>query len=310
MSGALGIASRLPMVLRAVTVFPIVSTLMSRGGLSGGPEIPEGAAAGAGPGPCPLGGTASSTSMDADRVWQASNCKFPAYGGSLTVNGTIGVTDDRDPPTLRYDINVTGTYQNSGGDIVLMGVADFGGVFSGPVPGGRCQTRGVSVQADEGHIRATTPDGRWAEVGFVNTTLGFGVSATSSDEHCVPITYGVGMTGSATVSSSEGGFAEVTFTQFNVGADDSTSVTKINSLFGEISSECIGGSIEIIQPVQAELGWTSFCPTAGTVVADFGNDVRSQLTYKPTGVDFDIGFNSSIDISADDCLDARFVACP
>lgn len=66
----------------------------------------------------------------------------------------------------------------------------------------------------------------------------------------------------------------------------------------------------IIHPVQAELGWTSFCPTAGTIVADFGNDVRSLLTYKPTGVDFDIGFNNTIDVSADDCLDARFRACP
>jgi hypothetical protein len=297
------------MVLRAVTVLPIVSTLMSRGGLSGGPAIEAGAAAGAGSGPCPLGGTASSMSMEADRVWQASNCKFPAYGGTLTVNGTISSTDDRDPPTVRWDVNVVGTYQNSGGETVLMGMADFGGVSSGPVPGGTCQTRGLSVQADEGHIRATTPDGRWAEIGFVNTMLGFGVSANGSDAHCVPITYGVGMTGPATVSSSAGGFADVTFTQFNVSANDSTSVTKITALFGGIASDCIGGSMQIIQPMQAELGWSSICPTAGEMVADFGNDVRSYLTYGPNGVDFDIGFNSTIDVSAADCLDQRFLEC-
>jgi hypothetical protein len=30
-------------------------------------------------------------------------------------------------------------------------------------------TRGIIVQAEEGHVRATTPERRWAEVGFVDT---------------------------------------------------------------------------------------------------------------------------------------------
>lgn len=308
-NGALGIASRLPMVLRAVTVFPIITAVMSRGGLGGGPA--EGGGAGDVSGACPLGGTASRTLLSAtDTQWQASDCKFAAYGGSLTVNGSILVSDDADPPNQRYDINVTGIYRNAGGDTVLMGEADLGGPYGGPPAGGRCQTRGIIVEADSGHVRATTPDGRWSEIGFVDTELGYGFNSSSANEQCVPISYGVGMTGTATVSSSAGGFAEVTFDHFNVGADDSTSVTKISSLFGGIASECIGGSMQIIQPVQAQLGWTSQCPSAGEMVADFGNDNRSYLIYTPSRVDFDIGFNSTIDRSRPDCLDSLWLECP
>jgi hypothetical protein len=322
-SGALGIASRLPMLLRAVTVLPIVSTLMSRGGLNGGPAIPEGTGAGTiVPGPCPLGGTAGVTGSlippNPDLLWQAANCKFPAYGGALTVNGTIRVFE-QSPPFLRYDIDVTGTYEDSGGATVLMGEVDLGGVYGGPAPGGRCQTRGITVEADEGHVRATTPDGRWAELGFVDTMMTFGVSANSSDANCVPIQYGLGLTGLATVSSSEGGFAEVTFNQFNVGADDSTSaqarrvlapgVTHFTSLSGGFASACIGGSAQIIQPVQTQLGWTSSCPSAGDLLADFGEDRRSSFTYSSTGVAFDIGFNGTIDVSKNDCRDPVFLGC-
>jgi hypothetical protein len=309
-TGALGIASRLPMVLRAVTVFPIITAVMSRGGLGGGPA--EGGGAGVASGPCPFGGSASLTILsDTDLQWQATDCKFAAYGGSLTVNGSILVSDDADPPNQRYDINVTGTYRDAGGGTVLMGEADLGGLYGGPVPGGRCQTRGVTVRADEGHVRATTPNGRWAEIGFVDTMIGFGFSSNSADAQCVPIQYGVGFTGPGTVSSSEGGFAEVTFNALNVGADDSTSVTRFTSLFGGMTSDCIGGAIQITQPVIAELGWTSSCPNKGEMVLDFGGpDQRSYVTYSPNLVEFDIGFNDTVDHTRADCLDSLWLGCP
>lgn len=278
---------------------------MSRGGLNGGP------AAGAGlgePGSCPLGGTAQVDDAPPPpdvRVWTASNCKLSAYGGTLTVNGTIRIFVAA-PSGSRYDINVTGTYADSEGDTVLMGEVDLGGVEMGPVPGGQCRTRGITVDADEGHVRATTPDGRWAEIGFVDTMVGFGLSP---DANCVPITYGVGLTGPGTVSSSEGGFAEVTFNMLNISADDSTSVTRL-TLFGRFGGPCTGGDAQITQPVTAELGWTSICPSAGETLIDFGQDRRSYVTYTPNLVEFDIGFDNIDDISATSCLDTRFLECP
>lgn len=307
-SGALGIASRLPMVLRAATVFPIVSTVMSRAGLNGGPAAGESAGEA---GPCPLGGTALRTDgPDFEVLWQATNCKLPAYGGALTVDGTIRAFNEGEPPTQRIDVNVSGTYANSGGDPVLMGEIEISGMNQSPVAGGRCQTRGIFATESAGRIRATTPDQRWAQIAFTSTNAGYAFSSNSADEHCVPSSYSVNLSGPAMVSSSAGGAADVTFNQLSIMANDSTSVTKFTALFGGITSNCIGGAIQITQPVQAELGWSSVCPTAGEMVANFGNDVRSYLTYSPDRVDFDIGFNTSIDVSADDCWDTRFLACP
>jgi hypothetical protein len=166
------------------------------------------------------------------------------------------------------------------------------------------------VRADEGRVRATTPDGRWAEVGFVDTSVGFGISSGNFGANCLPIRYGVGLTGPATVSSSEGGFAEVTFDELNIGADDSTSVTQFTSLFGGMTSPCIGGAIQFTVPVQPQLGWSSICPSAGEMVVDFGQQRRSYMTYSPSSVELDIGFNDTIDHTRSDCLDSLWLGCP
>ncbi len=77
-----------------------------------------------------------------------------------------------------------------------------------------------------------------------------------------------------------------------------------------IASTCTGGNLQITQPVIAELGWSGICPSAGEMVADFGGDRRSYLTYEPNLVEFDVGFNGTIDVTATDCLDPRFLGCP
>ena len=299
-AGAVGVAGRLPIVLKAFTVFPIVTAVMSRGGLAG-----EDAA------PCPLGGTASlSIISPTDLRWQATDCRLPAYGGALTVDGSIHVSDAADPPNQRYDIHVTGKYENAGGSTILMGEADLGGRSMGPVPGGMCKTRGVSVRADEGRVRATTPDGRWAEIGFVDTMLSFAISSTDFDANCLPKRYGVGLTGAATLSSSEGGFAEVSFDSLNFGADDTTSTTQFTTLFGGMASPCIGGAVQLTAPVLPRLGWSTICPSEGGMVVDFGQQRRSYMTYSPAGVEFDVGFDDTIDYMRSDCRDSLWLGCP